>query len=43
MRLHRLELQAFGPFATPQRIDFDLLASGGLFLLEGPTLRRPGA
>ncbi|HEX9519355.1 MAG TPA: SMC family ATPase, partial [Streptosporangiaceae bacterium] len=37
MRLHRLELQAFGPFATPQRIDFDLLASGGLFLLEGPT------
>jgi DNA repair protein SbcC/Rad50 len=37
MRLHRLELQAFGPFATAQRIDFDLLSSGGLFLLEGPT------
>jgi exonuclease SbcC len=37
MRLHSLELQAFGPYATPQRIDFDRLASGGLFLLEGPT------
>jgi exonuclease SbcC len=37
MRLHRLELQAFGPFATAQRIDFDRLAAGGLFLLEGPT------
>src|SRR5260370_20479014 len=37
MRLHRLELQAFGPYATPQRIDCDRLASGGLFLLEGPT------
>jgi DNA repair protein SbcC/Rad50 len=37
MRLHTLEMQAFGPFARPQRIDFDRLASGGLFLLEGPT------
>ncbi len=37
MRLHRLELQAFGPFATVQRIDFDRLTRGGLFLLEGPT------
>ena len=37
MRLHRLELQAFGPFATPQVVDFDRLAAGGLFLLEGPT------
>src|SRR5215469_9345239 len=37
MRLHRLELQAFGPFATAQRIDFDRLAGSGLFLLEGPT------
>src|SRR5579859_3802904 len=37
MRLHELELQAFGPFATAQRIDFDRLAAGGLFLLEGPT------
>ncbi len=37
MRLHSLDLQAFGPFATPQRIDFDRLAGSGLFLLEGPT------
>ena len=37
MRLHRLELQAFGPYATRQRIDFDRLAASGLFLLEGPT------
>ena len=37
MRLHSLELQAFGPYATLQRIDFDRLAGGGLFLLEGPT------
>src|SRR5436190_13007555 len=37
MRLHTLQLQAFGPYATQQRIDFDLLAASGLFLLEGPT------
>ena len=37
MRLHRLEVQAFGPFAERQRVDFDALAEGGLFLLHGPT------
>lgn len=37
MRLHSLELAAFGPYATAQRIDFDLLCRSGLFLLEGPT------
>ena len=37
MRLHTLELAAIGPYATAQRIDFDALAGGGLFLLEGPT------
>lgn len=37
MRLHRLTLAAFGPFATVQHIDFDRLAAGGLFLLHGPT------
>ncbi|QKW05335.1 SMC family ATPase [Streptomyces sp. NA04227] len=37
MRLHRLSLSAFGPFATTQEIDFDALASAGLFLLHGPT------
>ena len=29
MRLHSLHLQAFGPFATPQRVDFDRLAGSG--------------
>lgn len=37
MRLHRLELQAFGPFADRQGVDFDALSSQGLFLLNGPT------
>ncbi len=37
MRLHSLELAAVGPYATPQRIDFDRLCRSGLFLLEGPT------
>jgi DNA repair protein SbcC/Rad50 len=37
MRLHRLEVTAFGPYAETQRIDFDQLSSSGLFLLEGPT------
>ena len=37
MRLHTLQLQAFGPYATQQRIDFGRLAASGLFLLEGPT------
>ena len=37
MRLHSLELTAIGPYATPQRIDFERLAGSGLFLLEGPT------
>jgi exonuclease SbcC len=37
MRLHSLELAAFGPYARAQRIDFSRLSSSGLFLLEGPT------
>ena len=37
MRLHYLELTAFGPYAATQRIDFARLAASGLFLLEGPT------
>jgi DNA repair protein SbcC/Rad50 len=37
MRLHRLRITAFGPYATEQVIDFGRLAQGGLFLLEGPT------
>lgn len=37
MRIHRLEIQAFGPFAERQHIDFDALTEQGLFLLNGPT------
>ncbi|UNK47241.1 AAA family ATPase [Arthrobacter sulfonylureivorans] len=37
MRIHRLEIQAFGPFAARETIDFDELSSQGLFLLNGPT------
>ncbi|HUZ23969.1 MAG TPA: AAA family ATPase [Streptosporangiaceae bacterium] len=37
MRLHTLELEAIGPYATRQRIDFAALTGSGLFLLEGPT------
>lgn len=27
MRIHRLEIEAFGPFATPQHIDFDRVSA----------------
>ena len=37
MRLHRLDVAAFGPFAGAESVDFDALAEGGLFLLHGPT------
>ncbi|WP_026550875.1 SMC family ATPase [Arthrobacter sp. Br18] len=37
MRLHSLSIQAFGPFAEKQSVDFDALAAQGLFLLNGPT------
>ncbi|WP_329193337.1 MULTISPECIES: SMC family ATPase [unclassified Streptomyces] len=37
MRLHRLQVTAFGPFAEPQEIDFDALSGAGIFLLHGPT------
>ncbi|HEV2375305.1 MAG TPA: SMC family ATPase [Streptosporangiaceae bacterium] len=37
MRLHTLTVQAFGPYAAAQEIDFARLTSSGLFLLEGPT------
>ncbi|MER5276962.1 SMC family ATPase [Streptomyces sp. NPDC002809] len=37
MRLHRLDITAFGPFGATQEIDFDALSSAGLFLLHGPT------
>ncbi|MBB1257345.1 AAA family ATPase [Streptomyces alkaliterrae] len=37
MRLHRLTLRAFGPFAGTEHVDFDALSTGGLFLLHGAT------
>lgn len=37
MRIHRLEIQAFGPFAGREVVDFDALGAQGLFLLNGAT------
>ncbi|WP_309650428.1 SMC family ATPase [Nocardioides sp.] len=37
MRLHHLEITAFGPFADTVRVDFDELSDAGLFLLSGAT------
>ncbi|MFI6101196.1 AAA family ATPase [Lentzea sp. NPDC051213] len=37
MRLHRLELTAFGPYPRPEAVDFDELGADGLFLLHGDT------
>ena len=37
MRLHNLEVTAFGPFADTVEVDFDELGADGLFLLHGQT------
>jgi exonuclease SbcC len=37
VRLHRLSLTAFGPFAGTEVVDLDAVARDGLFLLWGPT------
>ncbi|WP_127481155.1 AAA family ATPase [Nocardioides pantholopis] len=37
MRLHSLDVTAFGPFADTVSVDFDQLSDAGLFLLSGPT------
>jgi DNA repair protein SbcC/Rad50 len=37
MRLHRLDISAFGPFAGHVTVDFDALSDAGLFLLSGAT------
>ncbi|MFJ7152869.1 AAA family ATPase [Streptomyces sp. NPDC100445] len=37
MRLHRLDITAFGPFGGARSVDFDALSAAGLFLLHGPT------
>ncbi|HEX6344147.1 SMC family ATPase [Umezawaea sp.] len=37
MRLHSLELAAFGPYPKRETVDFDVLGADGLFLLHGDT------
>ncbi len=37
MKLHHLEICAFGPYPGPVVIDFDRLSADGLFLLHGDT------
>ena len=37
MRLHRLQLSAFGPFADEIDVNLDVLGADGLFLLHGDT------
>lgn len=37
MRIHRLHIEAIGPFPGSHDVNFDKLSAGGLFLLEGPT------
>jgi exonuclease SbcC len=37
MRLHRLDLTAFGPYPSRESVDFDALGQDGLFLLHGDT------
>ncbi|MFC8269171.1 AAA family ATPase [Streptomyces cinereoruber] len=37
MHLHHLTVQAFGPFARTETVDFDAPADNGLFLLRGDT------
>jgi exonuclease SbcC len=37
MRLHRLEVEAFGPYVHREAVDFDALGADGLFLLHGDT------
>ncbi|GAA3872357.1 SMC family ATPase [Saccharothrix violaceirubra] len=37
MKLHRLVVSGFGPYAGREEVDFDLLGADGLFLLHGDT------
>lgn len=37
MRIHSLELEAYGPFPQKVAIDFEELNEAGIFLLNGPT------
>lgn len=37
MRLHRLEVEGFGPFRTRQIVEFDVFSDDGIFLIAGRT------
>ena len=37
MRIHRLEVEGFGPFRDRQTVDFDAFADEGIFLISGRT------
>jgi exonuclease SbcC len=37
MRLHHLQVRAFGPYPREESVDFDALGADGLFLLHGHT------
>ncbi|MGM1017222.1 MAG: AAA family ATPase [Actinomycetota bacterium] len=37
MRLHRLEIEGFGPFRARQTVDLDAFADDGIFLIAGRT------
>jgi DNA repair protein SbcC/Rad50 len=37
VRIHRLKVTAFGPYAATEEIDFDELNDAGIFLMTGPT------
>jgi exonuclease SbcC len=37
VKLHRIEVTAFGPFAGTVEVDFDAVGVNGLFLVHGPT------
>ncbi len=37
MKLHRLDLQAFGPYGGAESVDFDALGAHGLHLIHGAT------
>ena len=37
MKLHRMEITAFGPFAGHESVDFEALNAAGVFLLNGET------
>ena len=37
MRMHRLEIEGFGPFLRPQTVDFDAFADDGIFVISGRT------